>query len=143
MKKIITLIVLALATLSLSAKEVAKNPITGLTLSEVAGVYIIKSDTGIIPLGNLEKTKSFLSSAHNAIVKETINDIFDCGKDQFEVRSDDQGYYITKVGLGTVKIRYSDIVTFGSTLKIKDLEPAAKKLWSKMQDGAGKIIDKL
>ena len=142
MKHIITIIALALATLTLSAKEIVKNPITGMTLSENLGVYTIKGDTGIIPLGNLEMTKSFLSSAHKAIVKETINDIFDCGKDQFEVGSDDQGYYIIKVGLGAVKIRYSDIVTFGSALKIKDLEPAAKKLWSKMQDGAGKIIDK-
>ena len=142
MKHIITIIALALATLTLSAKEPVKNPDTGLTLFEVAGVYTIKGDTGIIPLGNLEKTKEFLLSAHKAIVKETLNDIFDCGKNQFEVRKDDQGYYVIKVGLGAVKIRYTDTVVFGTALGLQKLEPAAKKLWSKMQDGAGKIIDK-
>ena len=142
MKRIITLIVLALACISLSAKEIAKNPATNMTLSENLGVYTITGPSGVIVLGNKENAKEFLSSAHKAIVKETINDIFDCGKDQFEVGSDDQGYYVIKVGLGGAKIRYTDTVVFGTALGLQKLEPAAKKVWGKMQDTAGKIIDK-
>lgn len=143
MKHIIITIALALATFTLSAKELAKNPITNMTLYENAGIYSIKGDAGIIFLGNKDHAKEFISSAHRAILKETINDIFDCGKDQFEVGKDDQGYYVIKVGFGGAKIRYSDTVTFGAALGLEKLEPTAKKVWGKMQDGASKLIDKL
>lgn len=143
MKHIIAIIALALVSLTLSAKELAKNDITGYSLIETAGIYSIKGSTGVIPLGTIDQAKSFFSNANKAIVKETLNDIFDCGKDQFEVGKDDQGYYIIKVGLGALKLRYSDTVVFGTALGLKNLEKPAKKFYSKVQDGVGKLIDKM
>lgn len=143
MKRIFLSIAIALAALPLYSKELAKNPITNMTLYENAGIYSIKGDAGIILLGNKDHAKEFISTVHRAILKETINDIFDCGKDQFEVGKDDQGYYVIKVGLGGAKIRYSDTVLFGTALGLEKLEPAAKKVKAKVQDAAGKLIDKL
>ena len=114
-----------------------------MTLSENLGVYSITGKSGAIILGNKDQAKEFLLSAHKAIIKETLNDIFDCGRDQFEVLSDDQGYYVVKVGLGAVKIRYSDTLTFGTALGLKNLEKPAKNLWSKTQNAVGKLIDKM
>lgn len=143
MKHIITIIIFALISISLSAGEIVRNDITGNSLHETVGIYSIKGYSGIIPIGNLEQTKEFLTKAHKAFLKETLNDIFECGKDQFEVGKDDQGYYLIKVGLGALKFRYSDTLVFGTALGLKNLEGPAKKLWSKMQDGAGKLIDKM
>ena len=143
MKRLITLAIALIAAATLSAKEIVKNPVTGMTLSENLGVYTITGKSGAIILGTKDQAKEFLLSAHKAILKETLNDIFDCGRDQFEVLSDDQGYYVVKVGLGAVKIRYSDTLTFGTALGLKNLEPAAKNLWSKTQNAVGKLIDKM
>lgn len=144
MKRIIlTLIVIATATLSLYGREVAKNPATGLTLSEIAGQYTLTGKSGAIILGNIDHAKQFLLTANKAIVKEALNDIFDCDKDQLEVGKDDQGYYVIKVGLGGAKIRLSDTLVFGGALGLKDLEEPAKKVWSKTQDVVGKLIDKM
>lgn len=143
MKHILITIAFAFISISLSAEELIKNDLTGYSLHETAGIYSIKGNSGIIILGNQEQAKEFLTKAHKAFLKETLNDIFECGRDQFEVRKDDQGYYIIKVGLGALKLRYSDTVVFGTALGLKTMEGSARKLWSKMQDGAGKLIDKM
>ena len=140
---ILTAIAIALASLTLSAKEVVKNPVTGMTLSENLGVYTITGKSGAIVLGNKDQAKEFISTVHKAILKETLNDVFDCGKDQLEVGKDDQGYYVIKVGLGGVKLRYTDTLTFGTALGLKNLEKPTKELWSKTQDAVGKLIDKM
>ena len=142
-RTLITLAIALIAAFTLSAKEIVKNPVTGMTLSENLGVYSITGKSGAIILGTKDQAKEFLLSAHKAILKETLNDIFDCGRDQFEVLSDDQGYYVVKVGLGAVKIRYSDTLTFGTALGLKNLEKPAKNLWSKTQNAVGKLIDRM
>ena len=63
MKHVITIIVLALTCISLSAKDIAKNPVTNKVLDKTAGVYSIKGPKGIIILGTEEMTREFLLSA--------------------------------------------------------------------------------
>lgn len=127
MKKIITIIALALACISLSAKDVVKNPVTNKVLDKTAGVYSIKAPKGIIILGNEEMTREFLLSAAEAFSKEILHRTFKIGDDQFEVLKDDAGLYITKVGLGVMKIRQSDVVVFSSALSLKSLGKSAKE----------------
>jgi len=127
MKHIITIIALALACISLSAKDVVKNPVTNKVLDKTAGVYSIKAPKGIIILGTEEMTREFLLSAAEAFSKEILHRTFKIGDDQFEVLKDDAGLYITKVGLGVMKIRQSDVVVFSSALSLKSMGKSAKE----------------
>lgn len=127
MKHVITIIALALACISLSAKDVVKNPVTNKVLDKTAGVYSIKAPKGIIILGTEEMTREFLLSAAEAFSKEILHRTFKIGDDQFEVLKDDAGLYITKVGLGVMKIRQSDVVVFSSALSLKSLGKSAKE----------------
>ena len=127
MKHIIIAIALALATITLSAKDIAKNPVTNKVLDKTAGVYSIKAPKGIIILGTEEMTKEFLLSAAEAFSKEILHRTFKIGDDQFEVLKDDAGLYITKVGLGVMKIRQSDVVVFSGALGLKSLGKSAKE----------------
>ena len=127
MKKIITIIALALASLTLSAKDIAKNPVTNKVLDKTAGIYSIKAPKGIIILGTEEMAREFLLSAAEAFSKENLHRTFKIGDDQFEVLKDDAGLYITKIGLGVMKIRQSDVVVFGGALGLKSLGKSAKE----------------
>jgi len=143
MKHIITIIALALACISLSAKEVAKNPVTNKVLDKTAGVYSIKAPKGIIILGTEEMTREFLLSAAEAFSKEILNRTFKIGDDQFEVLKDDAGLYITKVGLGVMKIRQSDVVVFGGALGLKSLGKSAKEGWNYLKEKTKDLRDTL
>ena len=134
MKKIITIIALALTCISLSAKEVAKNPVTNKVLDKTAGIYSIKGPKGIIILGTEDMTKEFLLSASETFSKEILHRTFKIGNDQFEVLKDDAGLYITKVGLGVMKIRQSDVAVFSSALSLKSLGKSAKEYWTYMKE---------
>ena len=103
MKRIITIIALALASISLSAKEIVKNPVTNKVLDKTAGIYSIKGPKGITILGTEEMAKEFMLSAMEAFSKEILHSTFKIGDDQFEVMKDDAGLYIMKIGLGVVK----------------------------------------
>ena len=69
MKHIITIITLVLTTITLSAKDIVKNPVTNKVLDQTAGIYSIKAPKGIIILGTEEMTKEFLLSAAEAFPK--------------------------------------------------------------------------
>ena len=143
MKKIITIIALALATLTLSAKEVAKNPVTNKVLDKTAGVYSIKGPKGIIILGTEEMTKEFLLSAAEAFSKEILHSTFKVGDDQYEVLKDDAGLYIRKIGLGVVKIRQSDVMVFGGALGLKNLSKDIKEYWKYLKEKTKDLKDTL
>jgi hypothetical protein len=143
MKKIITIIALALATLTLSAKDVVKNPVTNKVLDKTAGIYSIKGPKGIIILGTEEMTREFLLSAAEAFSKEILNRTFKIGDDQFEVLKDDAGLYITKVGLGVMKIRQSDVVVFGGALGLKNLSKDIKEGWKYLKEKTKDLRDTL
>ena len=134
MKRVITIIALALASISLSAKEIVKNPVTNKVLDKTAGVYSIKGPKGITILGTEEMTKEFMLSAIEAFSKEILHSTFKIGDDRFEVMRDDAGLYIMKIGLGVVKIRQSDIVVFGSAIGLKSAAKHTKEGWSYLKE---------
>ena len=127
MKHIITIITLVLTTITLSAKDIVKNPVTNKVLDQTAGIYSIKAPKGIIILGTEEMTKEFLLSAAEAFSKEILNKAFNIGDDQYEVLKDEAGLYITKLGLGVMKIRQSDVTVFGGALGCKKLFKETKE----------------
>ena len=112
MKNIFIAILLAFASLTLSAKEVSKNSDTGMVLSEELGVYSITGPGGVIILGNAWKTRDTLASLSKCFIKEHIKNYIDCGEQRYEVKSDDQGLYIIKMGVGAVKLRQKDVNMF-------------------------------
>lgn len=127
MKHIITIITLVLISLTISAKTVVKNPVTNKVLDQTAGIYSIKAPKGIIILGTEEMAKEFLLSAAEAFSKEILNKAFNIGDDQYEVLKDEAGLYITKLGLGVMKIRQSDVTVFGGALGCKKLFKETKE----------------
>jgi hypothetical protein len=145
MKHIITLLAIAFAALTLSAKEVVKNPVTGMTLSENLGVYTITGKSGVIALGTKEQAKEFLSNSFASFTKENINKLFKTGENQFNVGEDEDGLYIIKVGLGGAKLRQSDIILFGSSLGVKSIleSDAAKQMGNALKKGANWVGRKL
>ena len=148
MKRLITLIALivAAATITtLSAKEVVKNPVTSMTLSEDLGVYRIIGKSGVILLGTKEQAKEFFSNSFASFTKENINKLFKTGENQFNVGEDKDGLYIIKVGVGGAKLRQSDIILFGSALGVKSIleSDTAQKFGSAAKSGLNKLGKKL
>ena len=145
MRHIIITIAIALASLSLSAKEISKNPDTGMVLSEIAGQYTVTGKGGTIILGNKEQALKFMHAANSTMFTDVINHIFNFGDDQFQVGRDDKGLYIIKVGVGGVKLRQSDIFWFGSALGVKSIieSDTAKKLCEATKSGLNKLGKKL
>jgi hypothetical protein len=112
MKKIFIAIAFALLSLTLTAKEVSKNFSTGMILSEELGIYTITGKGGAIILGDVKVTRNTLASLEKCFIQAHLNNYIDCGEQKWEVRSDEDGLYIIKVGLGAVKIRQSDVNIF-------------------------------
>ena len=63
MKRIILLFIITLTSLTISAKEVVKNPATGKVLDNTMGVYSIKGNSGVIILGTEDQARHFMISA--------------------------------------------------------------------------------
>lgn len=133
MKHAITIITLILTTLTMSAKDIARNPVTNKVLDKTVRIYSITVPKGIMILGTEEMVKDFLLSAVEAFSKEILHRTFKIGDDQFEVLKDDAGLYLTKVGLGVMKIRQSDVVVFGGALGMRSLGKSAKEGWNYMK----------
>lgn len=112
MKNIFIAILLALVSLTLSAKEVSKNSDTGMVLSEVKGVYSITGPGGVIIMGDARKTRDTLASLSKCFIQEHLKNYIDCGDQRYEVKSDDNGLYIIKAGVGAVKLRQTDVNMF-------------------------------
>ena len=145
MKHIITILAITFACISLSAKEVVKNPVTGMTLSENLGIYTITGKSSVIALGTKDQAKEFFSNSFASFTKENINKLFKTGENQFNVGEDEDGLYIIKVGLGGAKLRQSDIILFGSALGVKSIleSDTAQKLGSAAKSGLNKLGKKL
>ena len=143
MKKIITIIALAFATLTLSAKEVAKNPMTNMVLSENAGIYTITGKNGAIILGNKEQAGDFLVNAMDAFLQESLHRTLNVGEDKLEVLKDDAGLYLIKVGLGGAKLRKGDVIIFGTALGCQSIAKYAKESFKEGKDYFKKVKDTL
>lgn len=134
MKHILAVIALAFAALTLSAREVAKNSSTGMTLSENLGVYTITGQSGAIILGSAKDARRFFHKANKAFARETLNNIFSLGKDKYEVGKDDQGLYLIKVGLGACKIRPTDSLLFITAVEADIAADKAKRVIEVLKD---------
>ncbi len=134
MKHIIITIALTLTTITLSAKDLATCPDTGLTLSENLGVYTVTGKSGVLVLGNKEAATKFFTEAVKIFTRYTVNDILSLDNSQYEVKSDDTGIYLIKVGVGAAKIRPADAFYFKAYFTGEKLYNKGKKIWEVIKE---------
>ena len=135
MKKIILLSILLLSTLTVTAREVTKNPVTKMTLTENLGIYSITGSNGTLILGNEDTARDFFNKAVHAFNINAGNKFFKVENSKYNLKKDDEGYYLIKVGFGGVKIRYSDATWFAASLDMKIGVETGKEL---IQNGSEK-----
>ena len=123
MKHIILAIAFAILPFILHSKEVMTNNETGTKLSETLGIYSISNKSGTLILGNLQSANQFFYEAEKMFIKKAINSIFSVDDNQYEIKSDEYGLYLIRIGFGTIKIRHIDTAKFliyTSTKIVKD-----------------------
>lgn len=111
------------------SKEIARNPDTGMTLTEVKGLYYMKSNTGIIMIGDVKQARDVLNMMNICFTKEKLSEVINCGDQEYRVKRDDEGMYIIKAGLGAVKIRATDSALFFTVIEGKIIKDKGKKIW--------------
>ena len=136
MKHIILTIILALAALTLYAREVTKNPVTKMALTENLGVYSITGPAGTLVLGNEEQSHNFFNQVAKVFTIDAGNRLLDIENSKYSLKKDDQGYYLVKVGMGGVKLRYSDVYLFAAHFDIKLGLETGKEV---VKEGKGKL----
>lgn len=130
MKRTITTIVLILISLTISAKTVVKNPLTGKVLDNTMGIYSIKGNSGVIILGTEDQTKQFLGSAADCFVPSMIGYYANINGQEYKVARDEAGLYIFRVDLDSMKIRFHDVLlfatAFGCEILFKEIKDGFK-----------------
>ena len=136
MRHFIITLAIVLASLTLAAREVTKNPVTKMVLTENLGVYSITGPDGTLVLGNEEQSRNFFNQAAKVFTINAGNRLLDIENSKYSLKKDDQGYYLVKVGLGGVKLRYSDVYLFASHFDIKLGIETGKEV---VKEGKGKL----
>lgn len=119
MKKTIITLVLALATLSLNAKDITKNESTGAILNETAGTYSVRGwSTGALILGDSKEAIKTLTALDVCFAKEGIEKVLDKElSKEYEVHQDKDGkWYVICLKAGGAKLYASDVNLFLATL---------------------------
>ena len=111
------------------SKEIARNPNTGMTLTEIKGLYYMKSNAGIIMIGDIKQARDVLNMMNICFTKEKLSEVINCGDQEYRVKRDDEGMYIMKAGLGAVKIRATDSALFFTVIEGKIIKDKGKKIW--------------
>lgn len=108
------------------------NHDTGMKLTEFDEVYSITGPKGVIILGDIKESRDIIWQLEQCFISYNLGTIINIsiGDDQYEVKSDDQGSYIIKVGLGAVKIRQSDVNLFLSYLESKIVKTKLKNVYN-------------
>ena len=114
MKRIILLFIIILTSLTISAKEVVKNPATGKSLDNTMGIYSIKGNSGILTLGTEDQARHFMIAAANCFVETMVGYYANINDQEYKVAKDEAGLYIFRVGLGSMKIRFHDVLLFAA-----------------------------
>ena len=127
MKRIILLFIITLTSLTISAKEVVKNPATGKSLDNTMDIYSIKGNSGILTLGTEDQARHFMIAAANCFVDTMVGYYANINDQEYRVAKDEAGLYIFRVGLGAMKIRSHDVVVFGTALGCKKLFKETKE----------------
>lgn len=129
MKRILLFLIVVSFPIMTESKEIARNPDTGMTLTEVKGLYYMKSNTGIIMIGDIKQARDVLNMMNICFTKEKLSEVINCGDQEYRVKRDDEGMYIMKVGLGAMKIRATDSALFFTVIEGKIIKDKGKKIW--------------
>ena len=127
MKRIILLFIITLTSLTISAKEVVKNPATGKSLDNTMGIYSIKGNSGILTLGTEDQARHFMIAAANCFVETMVGYYASINGQEYKVAKDEAGLYIFREDLEMMKIRSHDVIVFGTVLGCKKLFKETKE----------------
>ena len=127
MKRIILLFIITLTSLTISAKEVVKNPATGKSLDNTMGIYSIKGNSGILTLGTEDQARHFMIAAANCFVETMVGYYASINGQEYKVAKDEAGLYIFREDLEMMKIRSHDVIVFGTALGCKKLFKETKE----------------
>ena len=128
MKRIILLFIITLTSLTISAKEVVKNPATGKSLDNTMDIYSIKGNSGVLTLGTEDQARHFMIAAANCFVETMVGYYASINGQEYKVAKDEAGLYIFREDLEMMKIRSHDVIVFGTAL-------GCKKLFKKTKEG--------
>ena len=129
MKRILLFLIVVSFPIMAESKEIARNPDTGMTLTEIKGLYYMKSNAGIIMIGDIKQARDVLNMMNICFTKEKLSEVINCGDQEYRVKRDDEGMYIMKAGLGAVKIRATDSALFFTVIEGKIIKDKGKKIW--------------
>ena len=127
MKRIILLFIITLTSLTISAKEVVKNPATGKSLDNTMDIYSIKGNSGVLILGTEDQARHFMISAADCFVPSMIGYYANINEQEYRVAKDEAGLYIFREDLEMMKIRSHDVIVFGTALGCKKLFKETKE----------------
>ena len=127
MKRIILLFIITLTSLTISAKEVVKNPATGKSLDNTMGIYSIKGNSGVLTLGTEDQARHFMIAAANCFVETMVGYYVSINGQEYKVAKDEAGLYIFREDLEMMKIRSHDVIVFGTALGCKKLFKETKE----------------
>ena len=127
MKRIILLFIITLTSLTISAKEVVKNPATGKSLDNTMGIYSIKGNSGVLTLGTEDQSRHFMIAAANCFVETMVGYYASINGQEYKVAKDEAGLYIFREDLEMMKIRSHDVIVFGTALGCKKLFKETKE----------------
>ena len=127
MKRIILLFIIILTSLTISAKEVVKNPATGKSLDNTMDIYSIKGNSGVLTLGTEDQARHFMIAAANCFVETMVGYYASINGQEYKVAKDEAGLYIFREDLEMMKIRSHDVIVFGTALGCKKLFKETKE----------------
>ena len=127
MKRIILLFIIILTSLTISAKEVVKNPATGKSLDNTMDIYAIKGNSGVLTLGTEDQARHFMIAAANCFVETMVGYYASINGQEYKVSKDEAGLYIFREDLEMMKIRSHDVIVFGTALGCKKLFKETKE----------------
>ena len=127
MKRIILLFIITLTSLTISAKEVVKNPATGKSLDNTMDIYSIKGNSGVLTLGTEDQARHFMIAAANCFVETMVGYYASINDQEYKVAKDEAGLYIFREDLEMMKIRSHDVAVFGTALGCKKLFKETKE----------------
>ena len=127
MKRIILLFIIILTSLTISAKEVVKNPATGKSLDNTMDIYSIKGNSGVLTLGTEDQARHFMIAAANCFVETMVGYYASINGQEYKVAKDEAGLYIFREDLEMMKNRSHDVIVFGTALGCKKLFKETKE----------------
>ena len=143
MKRIILLFIITLTSLTISAKEVVKNPATGKSLDNTMGIYSIKGNSGILTLGTEDQARHFMIAAANCFVETMVGYYANINGQEYKVAKDEAGLYIFREDLEMMKIRSHDVIVFGTALGCKKLFKETKEGLKYLKENGNTIWETL